>query len=97
MPGTALGATLPWVWACRVGATAAAQTPLSFSRTVVTLLVMTSLTVALARLSPPPSVRSLVRTPGLYPPNVAVAVALGFRLGDPIAGMAVTLFICHVG
>jgi cation diffusion facilitator family transporter len=26
-----------------------------------------------------------------------VAVALGFRLGDPIAGMAVTLFICHVG
>jgi cation diffusion facilitator family transporter len=26
-----------------------------------------------------------------------VAVALGFRLGDPVAGMAVTLFICHVG
>ena len=26
-----------------------------------------------------------------------VAVALGFPLGDPIAGMAVTLFICHVG
>jgi cation diffusion facilitator family transporter len=26
-----------------------------------------------------------------------VAVALGFRLGDPIAGVAVTLFICHVG
>jgi cation diffusion facilitator family transporter len=26
-----------------------------------------------------------------------VAVALGFRLGDPIAGMAVTLFICRVG
>ena len=26
-----------------------------------------------------------------------VAVSLGFRLGDPIAGMAVTLFICHVG
>src|SRR6202161_2628104 len=26
-----------------------------------------------------------------------VAVALGFRLGEPIAGMAVTLFICHVG
>ena len=26
-----------------------------------------------------------------------VAVALGFRLGDPIAGIAVTLFICHVG
>jgi cation diffusion facilitator family transporter len=26
-----------------------------------------------------------------------VAVALGFRLGDPIAGLAVTLFICHVG
>jgi cation diffusion facilitator family transporter len=26
-----------------------------------------------------------------------IAVALGFRLGDPIAGMAVTLFICHVG
>jgi len=25
------------------------------------------------------------------------AVALGFPLGDPIAGMAVTLFICHVG
>jgi divalent metal cation (Fe/Co/Zn/Cd) transporter len=25
------------------------------------------------------------------------AVALGFRLGDPIAGIAVTLFICHVG
>jgi cation diffusion facilitator family transporter len=26
-----------------------------------------------------------------------VAVALGFRLGDPIAGLAVTVFICHVG
>ena len=26
-----------------------------------------------------------------------VAVSLGFRLGDPIAGLAVTLFICHVG
>ena len=26
-----------------------------------------------------------------------VAVSLGFRLGDPIAGIAVTLFICHVG
>ena len=26
-----------------------------------------------------------------------VAVALGFPLGDPIAGLAVTLFICHVG
>jgi cation diffusion facilitator family transporter len=26
-----------------------------------------------------------------------IAVALGFRLGDPIAGVAVTLFICHVG
>jgi divalent metal cation (Fe/Co/Zn/Cd) transporter len=26
-----------------------------------------------------------------------VAVSLGFRLGHPIAGMAVTLFICHVG
>jgi cation diffusion facilitator family transporter len=26
-----------------------------------------------------------------------IAVALGFRLGDPIAGLAVTLFICHVG
>jgi cation diffusion facilitator family transporter len=26
-----------------------------------------------------------------------VAVALGFRWGDPIAGIAVTLFICHVG
>jgi cation diffusion facilitator family transporter len=26
-----------------------------------------------------------------------IAVSLGFRLGDPIAGMAVTLFICHVG
>jgi cation diffusion facilitator family transporter len=26
-----------------------------------------------------------------------VAVALGFRLGDPIAGLAVTLFIGHVG
>lgn len=26
-----------------------------------------------------------------------VAVAAGFRLGDPIAGIAVTLFICHVG
>jgi divalent metal cation (Fe/Co/Zn/Cd) transporter len=26
-----------------------------------------------------------------------VAVALGFQLGDPIAGIAVTLFICHVG
>jgi divalent metal cation (Fe/Co/Zn/Cd) transporter len=26
-----------------------------------------------------------------------VAVALGFRLGDPIAGLAVTLLICHVG
>lgn len=26
-----------------------------------------------------------------------VAVALGFRLGDPIAGIAVTLFICYVG
>jgi cation diffusion facilitator family transporter len=26
-----------------------------------------------------------------------IAVALGFRLGDPIAGMAVTLLICHVG
>lgn len=25
------------------------------------------------------------------------AVALGFRWGDPIAGIAVTLFICHVG
>jgi cation diffusion facilitator family transporter len=25
------------------------------------------------------------------------AVALGFRLGDPIAGIAVTVFICHVG
>jgi divalent metal cation (Fe/Co/Zn/Cd) transporter len=24
-------------------------------------------------------------------------VALGFPPGDPIAGMAVTLFICHVG
>ena len=22
---------------------------------------------------------------------------MGFRLGDPIAGLAVTLFICHVG
>jgi cation diffusion facilitator family transporter len=26
-----------------------------------------------------------------------IAVALGFRLGDPIAGLAVTVFICHVG
>jgi len=26
-----------------------------------------------------------------------VAVAAGFRLGDPIAGIAVTLVICHVG
>jgi len=26
-----------------------------------------------------------------------VAVALGFRWGHPIAGIAVTLFICHVG
>jgi cation diffusion facilitator family transporter len=26
-----------------------------------------------------------------------VAVSLGFRWGDPIAGLAVTLFICHVG
>jgi cation diffusion facilitator family transporter len=26
-----------------------------------------------------------------------VAVTLGFPLGDPIAGIAVTLFICHVG
>jgi cation diffusion facilitator family transporter len=26
-----------------------------------------------------------------------IAVALGFRLGDPIAGLAVTLLICHVG
>jgi cation diffusion facilitator family transporter len=26
-----------------------------------------------------------------------VAVTLGFRWGDPIAGIAVTLFICHVG
>ena len=26
-----------------------------------------------------------------------VAVAVGFPLGDPIAGLAVTLFICHVG
>ena len=26
-----------------------------------------------------------------------VAVALGFRWGDPIAGIAVTMFICHVG
>jgi cation diffusion facilitator family transporter len=26
-----------------------------------------------------------------------IAVSLGFRLGDPLAGMAVTLFICHVG
>src|ERR1700722_6520379 len=26
-----------------------------------------------------------------------VAVSLGFRLGDPIAGIAVTVFICHVG
>jgi cation diffusion facilitator family transporter len=26
-----------------------------------------------------------------------VAVAFGFRLGDPIAGIAVTLIICHVG
>jgi cation diffusion facilitator family transporter len=26
-----------------------------------------------------------------------VAVALGFRWGDPIAGLAVTVFICHVG
>ncbi len=25
------------------------------------------------------------------------AVAAGFRWGDPIAGLAVTLFICHVG
>ena len=24
-------------------------------------------------------------------------MSLGFRLGDPIAGMAVTLFICHAG
>jgi len=26
-----------------------------------------------------------------------IAVGLGFPLGDPVAGMAVTLFICHVG
>jgi cation diffusion facilitator family transporter len=26
-----------------------------------------------------------------------VAVALGYRIGDPIAGFAVTAFICHVG
>ena len=26
-----------------------------------------------------------------------IAVSLGFRLGDPIAGILVTLFICHVG
>jgi cation diffusion facilitator family transporter len=26
-----------------------------------------------------------------------VAVSLGFRWGDPVAGIAVTLFICHVG
>ncbi len=26
-----------------------------------------------------------------------IAVALGFRWGDPIAGIAVTAFICHVG
>lgn len=26
-----------------------------------------------------------------------VAVALGFPLGDPIAGLAITLMICHVG
>jgi cation diffusion facilitator family transporter len=26
-----------------------------------------------------------------------IAVSLGFPLGDPIAGLAVTLFICHVG
>ena len=26
-----------------------------------------------------------------------VAVALGFRWGDPVAGLAVTGFICHVG
>lgn len=26
-----------------------------------------------------------------------IAVALGFRWGDPIAGLAVTVFICHVG
>jgi cation diffusion facilitator family transporter len=26
-----------------------------------------------------------------------IAVSLGFRVGDPIAGIAVTLFICHVG
>jgi cation diffusion facilitator family transporter len=26
-----------------------------------------------------------------------VAVSLGFRWGDPLAGIAVTLFICHVG
>jgi divalent metal cation (Fe/Co/Zn/Cd) transporter len=26
-----------------------------------------------------------------------VAVALGFRLGDPVAGFAITLFVAHVG
>jgi divalent metal cation (Fe/Co/Zn/Cd) transporter len=26
-----------------------------------------------------------------------IAVALGFRWGDPVAGIAVTAFICHVG
>jgi cation diffusion facilitator family transporter len=26
-----------------------------------------------------------------------IAVAVGFRWGDPVAGVAVTLFICHVG
>jgi cation diffusion facilitator family transporter len=26
-----------------------------------------------------------------------IAVALGFRWGDPVAGLAVTVFICHVG
>jgi divalent metal cation (Fe/Co/Zn/Cd) transporter len=26
-----------------------------------------------------------------------VAVVLGFRWGDPVAGLAVTVFICHVG
>lgn len=26
-----------------------------------------------------------------------IAVALGYRWGDPVAGLAVTLFICHVG
>jgi len=29
--------------------------------------------------------------------STSAVVFLGFRLGDPIAGMAVTLFICHVG